>query len=104
MCGAARLLQVRPGVLPRMLREILDTRVMIKGAMKKVPPEDKVGVCVCVCVCVCLCARVCELCVCVCGCVCAAVCVPAGEGVGDPGRDAAGPRAPALVARFHLRT
>ncbi|GIL62894.1 hypothetical protein Vafri_17102, partial [Volvox africanus] len=34
--------QVRPGVLPRMLSEILNTRVMVKGAMKKVPPEDKV--------------------------------------------------------------
>ncbi|EFJ43266.1 hypothetical protein VOLCADRAFT_66026, partial [Volvox carteri f. nagariensis] len=28
--------KVRPGVLPRMLSEILNTRVMIKGAMKKV--------------------------------------------------------------------
>lgn len=36
------LCQVRPGVLPRMLREILDTRVMIKGAMKKVAAADKV--------------------------------------------------------------
>ncbi|GLC55953.1 hypothetical protein PLESTB_001048500, partial [Pleodorina starrii] len=34
--------EVRPGVLPRMLSEILNTRVMIKGAMKKVPPGDKV--------------------------------------------------------------
>ncbi|GIL69760.1 hypothetical protein Vretifemale_737, partial [Volvox reticuliferus] len=34
--------QVRPGVLPRMLSEILNTRVMVKGAMKRVPPEDKV--------------------------------------------------------------
>ncbi len=37
-----QLCQVRPGVLPRMLREILDTRVMIKGAMKKVAAADKV--------------------------------------------------------------
>ncbi|CAI5468005.1 unnamed protein product, partial [Closterium sp. Yama58-4] len=30
--------QVRPGVLPRLLKEILATRVMVKKAMKKLPP------------------------------------------------------------------
>lgn len=35
---------VRPGVLPRMLHEILSTRIMVKGAMKRVPPSNKVGV------------------------------------------------------------
>jgi DNA polymerase zeta len=34
---------VRPGVLPRMLQEILATRVMIKDVMKKTPVTDKVG-------------------------------------------------------------
>lgn len=33
---------VRPGVLPRMLREILETRVMVKGAMKRNPASNKV--------------------------------------------------------------
>ncbi|KAL6779570.1 POLZ1 [Auxenochlorella protothecoides x Auxenochlorella symbiontica] len=32
----------RPGVLPRLLSEILDTRVMVKGAMKRLPPAAKV--------------------------------------------------------------
>lgn len=32
----------RPGVLPRMLAEILDTRIMIKGAMKNLSPSDRV--------------------------------------------------------------
>jgi len=34
----------RPGVLPRMLSEILDTRVMVKGAMKRLTPADRVRV------------------------------------------------------------
>ena len=34
--------EVRPGVLPRMLQEILATRVMIKDVMKKTPATDKV--------------------------------------------------------------
>ncbi|GFR46656.1 hypothetical protein Agub_g8267, partial [Astrephomene gubernaculifera] len=34
--------EVRPGVLPRMLSEILNTRIMIKGAMKRAPQQDKV--------------------------------------------------------------
>jgi len=33
----------RPGVLPRMLAEILDTRIMVKGAMKKLSPADRVS-------------------------------------------------------------
>ena len=33
---------VRPGILPRLLREILDTRVMVKAAMKRLPPEARV--------------------------------------------------------------
>jgi DNA polymerase zeta len=33
----------RPGVLPRMLHEILATRVMVKSAMKRVPKGDKVS-------------------------------------------------------------
>jgi hypothetical protein len=40
--GSGMSPQVRPGVLPRMLQEILDTRVMIKGAMKRVAAADKV--------------------------------------------------------------
>ena len=35
---------VRKGLLGRMLTELLNTRVMIKQAMKDVP-DDKVGVC-----------------------------------------------------------
>lgn len=34
--------EARPGVLPRLLREILETRIMVKGAMKKAPKSDKV--------------------------------------------------------------
>ncbi|CAD7702237.1 unnamed protein product [Ostreobium quekettii] len=34
----------RPGVLPRLLREILDTRVMVKAAMKSAPPSAKVSI------------------------------------------------------------
>eukprot|EP00897_Mesotaenium_endlicherianum_P009916 jgi/Mesen1/8953/ME000056S08359 len=34
--------EVRPGVLPRLLREILATRIMVKQAMKKLGPPDKV--------------------------------------------------------------
>jgi DNA polymerase zeta len=32
---------IRSGVLPRMLREILETRIMIKHAMKKLRPDDE---------------------------------------------------------------
>lgn len=32
---------VRPGVLPRLLAEILDTRVMVKTALKRAPPEAR---------------------------------------------------------------
>jgi DNA polymerase elongation subunit (family B) len=35
----------RPGVLPRMLREILATRIMVKSAMKRQPASSKVGGC-----------------------------------------------------------
>lgn len=34
---------VKRGVLPRMLEEILNTRIMVKGAMKKAK-DDKVAV------------------------------------------------------------
>eukprot|EP00850_Spirogloea_muscicola_P013421 SM000091S24579 [mRNA] locus=s91:158707:170125:- [translate_table: standard] len=34
--------QVRPGLLPRLLREILVTRVMVKQAMKKLPTSQRV--------------------------------------------------------------
>lgn len=34
--------EVRPGVLPRMLAELLATRVMVKGAMKRTPASDRV--------------------------------------------------------------
>lgn len=41
--GVAYLPQaVRPGVLPRMLHEILATRVMVKDAMKRTPASDRV--------------------------------------------------------------
>jgi DNA polymerase zeta len=33
---------VRPGVLPRLLREILETRIMVKGAMKRAPLTARV--------------------------------------------------------------
>lgn len=33
---------VRPGILPRLLKEILDTRIMVKAAMKRTPPSSKV--------------------------------------------------------------
>ena len=33
---------VRPGVLPRLLNEILNTRIMVKGVMKKTPPSSRV--------------------------------------------------------------
>ncbi|KAK9818869.1 hypothetical protein WJX74_003598 [Apatococcus lobatus] len=33
--------EARPGVVPRLLREILDTRIMVKGAMKAAGPADK---------------------------------------------------------------
>lgn len=32
---------VRPGVLPRLLTEILDTRIMVKAALKAAPPEAR---------------------------------------------------------------
>lgn len=34
--------EARLGILPRLLREILDTRVMVKGAMKRTPRDDMV--------------------------------------------------------------
>lgn len=34
--------KARPGVLPRMLHEILTTRIMVKAAMKRSPASDKV--------------------------------------------------------------
>lgn len=34
--------RVRKGVLPRLLEEILDTRIMVKTAMKKLPPGQQV--------------------------------------------------------------
>lgn len=33
--------EARPGVVPRLLREILDTRIMVKAAMKAAGPADK---------------------------------------------------------------
>ena len=56
---------VRRGIMPRMLEEILNTKVMVKHSMK-LHKDDKV--CVCVCLCVCLCA-------CLCVSVCVFVCV-----------------------------
>ncbi|XP_057871729.2 DNA polymerase zeta catalytic subunit isoform X2 [Cryptomeria japonica] len=34
--------EVRPGVLPRLLQEILSTRIMVKNAMKKLQPTQRV--------------------------------------------------------------
>jgi hypothetical protein len=34
--------EVRPGVLPRMLAELLATRVMVKGALRRTPASDRV--------------------------------------------------------------
>ncbi|CAM6089940.1 unnamed protein product [Calypogeia fissa] len=34
--------EVRPGVLPRLLQEILSTRIMVKKAMKQLSPDQKV--------------------------------------------------------------
>ena len=34
--------QVRKGVLPRLLEEILSTRIMVKQAMKKLSPTQQV--------------------------------------------------------------
>ena len=31
----------RPGVLPRLLTEILDTRVMVKQALKRTPADQR---------------------------------------------------------------
>lgn len=36
------LFQIRKGVLPRLLDEILSTRIMVKQAMKKLSPSEKV--------------------------------------------------------------
>ena len=36
------VIQVRKGVLPRLLEEILSTRIMVKQAMKKLSPSQKV--------------------------------------------------------------
>lgn len=36
------ILQVRKGVLPRLLEEILSTRIMVKKAMKKLSASQKV--------------------------------------------------------------
>lgn len=35
-------MQVRKGVLPRLLEEILSTRIMVKQAMKKLTPSQRV--------------------------------------------------------------
>lgn len=35
-------MQVRKGVLPRLLEEILSTRIMVKQAMKKLAPSERV--------------------------------------------------------------
>ena len=32
----------RPGIVPRLLQEILSTRIMVKGAMKSTPASHKV--------------------------------------------------------------
>ena len=34
--------EARRGVVPRLLNEILTTRIMVKGAMKGLSPADKV--------------------------------------------------------------
>lgn len=36
------VIQVRKGVLPRLLEEILSTRIMVKQAMKKLAPSQEV--------------------------------------------------------------
>lgn len=36
------VIQVRKGILPRLLEEILSTRIMVKQAMKKLSPSQKV--------------------------------------------------------------
>lgn len=36
------LMQVRKGVLPRLLEEILSTRIMVKQAMKKLAPSERI--------------------------------------------------------------
>ena len=34
--------EARPGILPRLLQEILSTRIMVKAAMKRAPKSAKV--------------------------------------------------------------
>lgn len=41
--------QVRKGILPRLLEEILSTRIMVKQAMKKLSPSQQVLHRVCIC-------------------------------------------------------
>ena len=52
-CGMLRLIiapngvayappEARPGILPRLLQEILSTRIMVKAAMKRAPKSAKV--------------------------------------------------------------
>lgn len=36
--------EARPGILPRLLQEILSTRIMVKAAMKRAPKSAKVHV------------------------------------------------------------
>ncbi len=35
--------EARPGILPRLLQEILSTRIMVKAAMKRAPKSAKVA-------------------------------------------------------------
>ena len=39
--------EARPGILPRLLQEILSTRIMVKAAMKRAPKSAKVSACTC---------------------------------------------------------
>lgn len=34
--------EARPGIIPRLLQEILSTRIMVKAAMKSTPASNKV--------------------------------------------------------------
>ena len=36
--------EARPGILPRLLQEILSTRIMVKAAMKRSPKSAKVWI------------------------------------------------------------
>lgn len=36
------VIQIRKGILPRLLEEILSTRIMVKQAMKKLSPSQQV--------------------------------------------------------------